>query len=102
LTRGRRGLSDASLARLTFTAARIGVAEAREIGLVDVLAESDALAEATAMAHQIAANPPGALRLAKSLLRGEPSYAAAVETSIAALASDEHRAAVAEFRNRRV
>jgi enoyl-CoA hydratase len=100
LTRGRSRLSDAALARLTFTAARIDAAEAKEIGLVDILAESDASSAATALAEEIAANPPGALRLAKSLLRGEPSYAAAVETSIAALASDEHRAAVERFRAR--
>jgi enoyl-CoA hydratase len=100
LTRGRSRLSPASLARLTFTAERIDAAEAKEIGLVDVLAEGDALSAATAMAQGVAANPPGALRLAKSLLRREPTYAAAVETSIAALASDEHRAAVERFRNR--
>jgi enoyl-CoA hydratase len=100
LTRGRSRLSDAALARLTFTAARIDAAEAKEIGLVDILAEGDASSAAAAMAEEIAANPPGPLRLAKSLLRGEPSYAAAVETSIAALASDEHRAAVERFRAR--
>ena len=101
LTRGRRRLSPASLARLTFTTEQIGAQEASAIGLVDVVAEASAELTAKALATEIASRPPFALRLAKALLRGDADYAAAVETSIAALASAERREAVAAFRERR-
>ncbi|GAA4795455.1 enoyl-CoA hydratase-related protein [Streptomyces sanyensis] len=63
-----RRVGAARAAELVFTARRVEAAEARETGLVDVLAE-DARAEALALAARIAANSPVGLRNAKKAMR---------------------------------
>lgn len=57
-------------AELSFTGRTIDAAEALRIGLVSrVVAHDQLLAEARALAEQIACNPGGALRMSKKLLR---------------------------------
>ncbi|MFJ2745011.1 enoyl-CoA hydratase/isomerase family protein [Streptomyces sp. NPDC087440] len=64
-----RRVGAARAAELVFTARRVEAGEARELGLIDVLAESDAREEALALAARIAANSPVGLRAAKKALR---------------------------------
>jgi enoyl-CoA hydratase/carnithine racemase len=74
---------------LLFTGDVIDAATAKEWGLVSQVVPADALmAEATALAERIAAQPPQALRVAKSLLRqGQgASYDTIMEMSAAAQA----------------
>ncbi|MFF8956507.1 enoyl-CoA hydratase/isomerase family protein [Streptomyces sp. NPDC014894] len=63
-----RRVGAARAAELVFTARRVEAAEARELGLVDLLA-GDARTEALALAARIAANSPVGLRAAKRALR---------------------------------
>ncbi|GAA1355749.1 enoyl-CoA hydratase/isomerase family protein [Streptomyces beijiangensis] len=63
-----RRVGAARAAELVFTARRVEAAEARELGLLDILAE-DARPEALALAARIAANSPVGLRAAKRALR---------------------------------
>ncbi|MEM7339561.1 MAG: enoyl-CoA hydratase-related protein [Actinomycetota bacterium] len=57
-------------AELLFTARTLTAAEAKEMGLVSSVVEPDELADAArAMAHQIAANGPLAVRAAKRMMR---------------------------------
>jgi enoyl-CoA hydratase/carnithine racemase len=63
-----RRVGAARAAELVFTARRVEAAEARELGLVDVLAE-DARTEALALAARMAANSPVGLRNAKKAMR---------------------------------
>ncbi|MEU0086469.1 enoyl-CoA hydratase-related protein [Streptomyces sp. NPDC006274] len=63
-----RRVGAARAAELVFTARRVEAAEARELGLVDVLAE-DARTEALALAARMAANSPVGLRNAKRAMR---------------------------------
>ncbi|MER0447909.1 enoyl-CoA hydratase-related protein [Streptomyces sp. Edi4] len=63
-----RRVGAARAAELVFTARRVEAVEARELGLVDVLAE-DARAEAMALGGRMAANSPVGLRAAKRALR---------------------------------
>ncbi len=57
-------------AELTFTARMFDAEEALEIGLINRIAEPDnLLSEAEQMAREIAGMPPGAVRMAKQLLR---------------------------------
>ncbi|MCX4548628.1 enoyl-CoA hydratase-related protein [Streptomyces sp. NBC_01267] len=63
-----RRVGAARAAELVFTARRVQAAEARELGLVDILAE-DARTEALELAGRIAANSPVGLRAAKRALR---------------------------------
>lgn len=63
-----RRVGAARAAELVFTARRVAAAEARELGLVDVLAE-DARTEALALAARIAVNSPVGLRNAKKAMR---------------------------------
>ncbi|CAM5263195.1 enoyl-CoA hydratase [Streptomyces spiroverticillatus] len=64
-----RRVGAARAAELVFTARRVEAGEARELGLVDVLTESDAREEALALAARIAANSPVGLRAAKRAMR---------------------------------
>jgi enoyl-CoA hydratase len=65
-----RLIGPGAAARLVFTGDLIGAEEAERLGLVDVLAEDDALEETTmGLARRIAAQSPVALRLAKEALR---------------------------------
>ncbi|MEW2632270.1 enoyl-CoA hydratase-related protein [Streptomyces sp. NPDC048389] len=63
-----RRVGAARAAELVFTARRVEAVEARELGLVDVLAE-DARTEALALAARMAANSPVGLRNAKKAMR---------------------------------
>ncbi|MFI2372899.1 enoyl-CoA hydratase/isomerase family protein [Streptomyces sp. NPDC018833] len=63
-----RRVGAARAAELVFTARRVEAVEARELGLVDVLAE-DARTEALALAARIAVNSPVGLRNAKKAMR---------------------------------
>ncbi|MBT2365004.1 enoyl-CoA hydratase/isomerase family protein [Streptomyces sp. ISL-10] len=63
-----RRVGAARAAELVFTARRVEAGEARELGLVDVLAE-DARTEALALAARIAVNSPVGLRNAKKVMR---------------------------------
>ncbi|HVW47219.1 MAG TPA: enoyl-CoA hydratase/isomerase family protein [Solirubrobacterales bacterium] len=100
LTRGRERLSRGALALLTFSGRRIDARQARELGLVDVIAAASAEAEAESLAAEIAANPGFALRVAKRLLRSRQGLDAAVEASVECLGSEDHRQALAGFRRR--
>ncbi|GGZ18487.1 enoyl-CoA hydratase [Streptomyces inusitatus] len=65
-----RRVGAARAAELVFTARRVAAAEARELGLVDLLADGgDARGEALALAARIAENSPVGLRAAKKALR---------------------------------
>ncbi|MGW2045245.1 enoyl-CoA hydratase/isomerase family protein [Streptomyces sp. NPDC001858] len=65
-----RRVGAARAAELIFTARRVEAAEARELGLVDVLvADGRDRAEALALAERIGANSPVGLRAAKRALR---------------------------------
>ncbi|MER6618585.1 enoyl-CoA hydratase/isomerase family protein [Streptomyces xantholiticus] len=63
-----RRVGAARAAELVFTARRVEAAEARELGLIDVLA-ADARTEALALAARMAANSPVGLRNAKKAMR---------------------------------
>ncbi|MER6913746.1 enoyl-CoA hydratase-related protein [Streptomyces sp. NPDC000594] len=63
-----RRVGAARAAELVFTGRRVAAKEARELGLVDQLAE-DARTEALALAARMAANSPLGLRAAKRALR---------------------------------
>ncbi|MEV0091917.1 enoyl-CoA hydratase-related protein [Streptomyces sp. NPDC050738] len=63
-----RRVGAARAAELVFTARRVEAEEARELGLIDVLA-ADARSEALDLAARIAANSPVGLRAAKRALR---------------------------------
>lgn len=65
-----RNIGYARAAELLFTARSIDAATAAEWGLVNrVVAHDDLMAEALTTAGQVAAQPPQALRMAKTLLR---------------------------------
>ncbi|WP_313007551.1 crotonase/enoyl-CoA hydratase family protein [Brevundimonas vesicularis] len=65
-----RNIGYARAAELLFTARSIDAATAAEWGLVNrVVAHEDLMTEALAVAAQVAAQPPQALRMAKTLLR---------------------------------
>lgn len=65
-----RNIGYARAAELLFTARSIDAATAAEWGLVNrVVAHEDLVTEALAVAVQVAAQPPQALRMAKTLLR---------------------------------
>ncbi len=65
-----RNIGYARAAELLFTARSIDAATAAEWGLVNrVVAHDDLMTEALAVAVQVAAQPPQALRMAKTLLR---------------------------------
>ncbi|SPU51969.1 Probable enoyl-CoA hydratase echA8 [Brevundimonas vesicularis] len=65
-----RNIGYARAAELLFTARSIDAATAAEWGLVNrVVAHDDLMTEALATAAQVAAQPPQALRMAKTLLR---------------------------------
>ncbi|WP_242077069.1 crotonase/enoyl-CoA hydratase family protein [Brevundimonas diminuta] len=65
-----RNIGYARAAELLFTARSIDAATAAEWGLVNrVVAHDDLMTEAVAVAAQVAAQPPQALRMAKTLLR---------------------------------
>ncbi|MFI9721653.1 enoyl-CoA hydratase/isomerase family protein [Streptomyces sp. NPDC052396] len=65
-----RRVGAARAAELIFTARRVEAAEARELGLVDLLVpEGEDRTEALALAQRIAANSPVGLRVAKRALR---------------------------------
>lgn len=63
-----RRVGAARAAELVFTARKVKAVEARELGLVDVLAD-DARTEALALAARIAVNSPVGLRNAKKAMR---------------------------------
>lgn len=92
-------LGRAASARLLLLGENLNAGEALECGLVDRIV-GDPLAEATALARQLAAKPRAALRESKRLLRAarEPALSEAVEREIAAfaalLAAPETQAAI--------
>jgi len=104
----RMGFGRASL--FTLTADLLDARSAAETGLVDVVVPADALmAEALRIGSRIAANPRGALRLAKALLtqNGTETDLSLVQTREDKLnrghcvTSAEHRAAIAAFEAKR-
>jgi enoyl-CoA hydratase/carnithine racemase len=95
-------------AEMSFTGRTLDAQEALKVGLVSrVVPHDDLLAQARALANQIAANPGGALRMAKKLLReGERmDFAPLLEmsASLQALAhkTPQHVEAVNAFVERR-
>jgi enoyl-CoA hydratase/carnithine racemase len=100
------GVSKAT--EMTLTGAIIDAAEALACGLVSRVVPADALMEtATAIARQIADNPPHGVRMAKRLIRQaqESSLAAVLDMSAAmqalAHATADHEEAVTAFGERR-
>lgn len=98
----------AKASELALTGDVIGAAEALAIGLVSRVVPDAVLADtARALALRIAANPPHAVRLTKRLLREArtASLPTILETSAAMQAlchaTDDHREAVAAFRDKR-
>lgn len=101
------GMSRAS--ELLFTAKTINAQTALEWGLVSkVVPHADLLAEAMTMAREIAAQPPHALRLAKSLLRQgtTASYDTIMEMSAVSQAlshlTDDHMEGIAALIDKRL
>ncbi|MET0547260.1 MAG: crotonase/enoyl-CoA hydratase family protein [Caulobacterales bacterium] len=84
-----RLIGDARAARLLFTGDVIDAETAKAWGLVsDIYPASDLMAQAFALAEKVAAQPPQALRMAKSLLRQgvSASFDAIMEMSAASQA----------------
>ncbi|WP_114424327.1 crotonase/enoyl-CoA hydratase family protein [Nocardioides houyundeii] len=103
-----RAIGPARAAEMALTGDRVDAATALEWGLVSrVTAPEDLMDEARSLAARVAKNPAHALRMAKKLLREsqQRDLAGVLELSAAyqALAhhTDEHRAAVDAFVNRR-
>jgi len=95
-------------AEVFFTGDFVGAEQAHEIGLLDRLVPAEDLeAETMALAGSMAKSPPVAVRLAKMLLyRGleinfETYLAIAASSSALAGYSDDHKEAVASFREKR-
>ena len=94
---------------LALSGATVLAEEAKELGLVDRVVEPDALLdEATAMATELAGNPPTQLRLIKQLLTANASETdlgavqrRELEALQVATKSPEHAEAVAAFLERR-
>ena len=103
-----RNVGYARAAELLFTARSIDAATAAEWGLVNrVVAHDDLMTEALAVAAQVAAQPPQALRMAKTLLRQgrDTTFDQMLEMSAAmqALAhlTDDHQEGVAAVLEKR-
>ena len=103
-----RNIGYARAAELLFTARSIDAATAAEWGLVNrVVAHEDLMTEALAVAAQVAAQPPQALRMAKTLLRQgrDTTFAQMLEMSAAmqALAhlTEDHQEGVAAVLEKR-
>lgn len=103
-----RNIGYARAAELLFTARSIDAATAAEWGLVNrVVAHDDLMTEALAVAAQVAAQPPQALRMAKTLLRQgrDTTFDQMLEMSAAmqALAhlTDDHQEGVAAVLEKR-
>ena len=103
-----RNIGYARAAELLFTARSIDAATAAEWGLVNrVVAHEDLMTEALAVAAQVAAQPPQALRMAKTLLRQgrDPTFAQMLVMSAAmqALAhlTEDHQEGVAAVLEKR-
>lgn len=103
-----RAIGMASAARMILTGDTIDAAEALRIGLVSATIPSDALlAEARKLAERIAANPPHAVRMAKSLLAAsaQSSLTEALEAArtmqAVAHKTEDHREAVSAFLEKR-
>jgi enoyl-CoA hydratase/carnithine racemase len=97
----QRVVGHSRAAEMLYTGEVIDAAAAAQAGLVSRVVPHEALLdEARALARRIAAQPPHALRLAKSLLRQgrEASYGAVMEMSAAAQAlchlMEDHREGV--------
>jgi 2-(1,2-epoxy-1,2-dihydrophenyl)acetyl-CoA isomerase len=94
---------------LALSGATVLAEEAKELGLVDRVVEPDALlAEATAVAAELASNPPTQVRLIKELLTAnadEPDLGAVqrreLEAMQVAYKTPEHAEAVAAFLEKR-
>jgi enoyl-CoA hydratase/carnithine racemase len=103
-----RAVGMSRAAELAFTGDAIDAATALEWGLVSrVVTEDDLLPEALRLAHRIAANPPHALRMTKTLLRDgqHQSLDALLELSasmqaIAHGTADHHEAVTAMLERR--
>ncbi len=100
----QRTIGYAKAAELSFTGDMIDAQQALQLGLVNHVVPHDRLmAEATALAERIAANPAPALRMTKRLLRTaqHARLAEVLELSAALQAlshhTDEHRQAVDAF-----
>ena len=103
-----RRIGPGRAAELIFSGRKVDAAEAAAIGLVDVLVPPGAAAErALAMARQIAANSPVAVRAAKQALRNGAglTLAAALDVEDAAwrtaAASADRREGIAAFAEKR-
>ncbi|WP_219506138.1 crotonase/enoyl-CoA hydratase family protein [Nonomuraea ceibae] len=103
-----RAVGAARAAEMMLTGDRIDAVTALEWGLVSrIVDDGDLLAEAHALAAQVAAHPPQAVRMAKRLLREaeRQGLESLLELSAAMQAvahhTDEHREAVAAFARRR-
>lgn len=104
----QRVIGHSRAAEMLYTGEVLDAATAASIGLVSRVVPHEALLEeALALARRIAAQPPHALRLAKSLLRQgrESSYEAVMEMSAAAQAichlTEDHREGVEAILARR-
>ena len=93
---------------MALTGDRVGAEQAAAWGLVnDVAAPEELLAEAHALAGRVAKNPPGAVRMAKKLLRESQHQSLEslleMSASMQALAhsTSDHAEALAAFTERR-
>jgi enoyl-CoA hydratase len=89
---------------LSFTGDEIDAAQALAIGLVQRVVPHDRLLdEAVELAGRIAANPPFAVRVARSFVdagRADRALADSVEATALLFSTDDHRQAVARFLER--
>ncbi len=102
-----RAIGPARAAQMIFTGAPVSALDALNWGLVSsVVDDTDLADEANRLAGQIAANPPGALRLAKRLLNEAPqaslSNLLAMSAAFQAMAhhSEAHRGAATALAQR--
>ncbi len=77
-----RLIGPAKTSEICFTGRIVGAAEAADLGLVNWVADDDAVADALGLAEQIVSNSPGGVQLSKRALQANlevGSYAAALE-----------------------
>lgn len=103
-----RVVGPAKALEMTLTSEFVDASEARRLGIVSKVVPDDRLdAEALALARKIAAHPPKAARMAKSLVRQSATASLAAALEMAAgmqailLCGSEHKAAVTTFLEKR-